>query len=79
VAVKLPQPGLDRITTDPAVQGGVPTVRGMRLSVARVLQILAENPSWDDLRADFPELEPEDIRQVLDYAARAVQHDASAA
>jgi uncharacterized protein (DUF433 family) len=79
VTVKLPQPDLDRITTDPAVQGCAPTVRGMRLSVARVLQILAENPSWDDLRADYPELEPEDIRQVLDYAARAVQHDASAA
>ena len=77
--MKLPQPGLERITVDPAVQGGAPTVRGMRLTVARVLQILAENPSWDDLRADFPELEPEDIRQVLDYAARAVQHDASAA
>jgi uncharacterized protein (DUF433 family) len=77
--LKLPQPDLDRITMDPTVQGGAPTVRGMRLSVARVLQILAENPSWDDLRADYPELEPEDIRQVLDYAARAVQHDASAA
>ncbi len=61
------------------MQGGAPSVRGMRLSVARVLQLLAENPSWDDLRADYPELEPEDIRQVLDYAARAVQHDASAA
>ncbi len=51
----------------------------MRLTVARVLQVLAENPSWDDLRADYPELETEDIRQVLDYAARAVHGDASAA
>jgi uncharacterized protein (DUF433 family) len=75
--VKLPHPDLDRITTDAKVQGGAPSVRAMRLTVARVLQILAENPSWDALRADFPELEPEDIRQVLDYAAKAVQYDSS--
>jgi len=41
----------------------------MRLSVQRVLEILASNPSWDDLRQDYPELEPEDIRQALAYAA----------
>ena len=74
-----PQPDLDRITVDPKIQGGAPSIRGMRLTVARVLQVLAENPSWDDLRADYPELEAEDIRQVLDYAARAVHGDASAA
>lgn len=63
-------PGFDRITTDEQILGGRPCVRGLRLSVQRVLAILAENPSWDDLRADYPELQPEDIEQVLRFAAR---------
>jgi uncharacterized protein (DUF433 family) len=54
--------GFDRITTDPGMLGGKPCIRGMRLSVHRVLEILAENPGWDDLRQDYPELEAEDIR-----------------
>ena len=64
--------GFDRITSDPDVLGGRPCIRGMRLSVERVLQILAENPSWDDLEADYPELEEEDIRQALTFAASQV-------
>ena len=47
----------------------------MRLSVQRVLEILAENPSWDDLRADYPELEPEDVRQALAFAAAALGNE----
>lgn len=62
-------PGLDRITTDPALLDGQPCVRGMRLSVQRVLEVLAEHPSWDELRADYPELSEEDVRQVLGFAA----------
>jgi len=59
----------DRITTDPEMMGGKPCIRGMRLSVQRVLEILALNPSWDELRLDYPELEEEDIRQALGFAA----------
>lgn len=62
-------PGFDRITADPDVLGGVPCVRGTRLSVRRVLEILSLNPSWDELRADFSALEEEDVRQVLAFAA----------
>ena len=62
----------DRITADTAVLNGKPCVRGMRLSVERVLEVLAQNPSWDDLRQDYPELEPEDIRQVLAFAAASL-------
>lgn len=62
--------GFDRITARPDVLGGKPCIRDMRLSVQRVLEILADNPSWEDLRADYPELEPEDIQQALAYAAR---------
>jgi uncharacterized protein (DUF433 family) len=66
----VPVEGFDRITADPQILGGKQCVRGMRLSVQRVLEILADNPSWDELRADYPELESEDVRQVLAYAAR---------
>ena len=52
--------------------GGKPCIRGMRLSVQRVLEILADNPRWDDLRQDYPELEEEDIRQALAFAAAAL-------
>lgn len=59
----------DRITSDPAVMNGQPCIRGMRLTVRRVLEALAIYPSWDDLRVEYPELEPEDIRQALAFAA----------
>ncbi|MBI4605933.1 MAG: DUF433 domain-containing protein [Planctomycetes bacterium] len=64
--------GFDRITSDPAILGGKPCIRGMRLSVQRVLEILAEDPSRDDLREDYPDLEDEDIRQALAFAAAAL-------
>jgi uncharacterized protein (DUF433 family) len=64
--------GFDRITADPAVLDGKPCVRGMRLSVQRVLDVLASNPSWADLRKDYPELEEEDVRQVLGFAAASL-------
>ena len=63
---------LDRITCDPAVLNGQPTIRGMRLTVKRVLSVLAANPSWDELRRDYPELEPDDIRQALEYAVASI-------
>ena len=67
-----PVPALDRITVTPTILGGKPCVRGMRLSVERVLAILAENPSWSDLQQNYPELEAEDVRQVLAFAAALV-------
>ena len=59
----------DRITSNPAVLGGQPTIRGMRLAVRRVVEALALYPNWDDLRAEYPELAPDDIRQALEFAA----------
>ena len=61
---------LDRITSDPNIFSGQPSIRGMRLSVRRVIEALAVYPNWDDLRREYPELEPEDIRQALEFAAR---------
>jgi uncharacterized protein (DUF433 family) len=64
--------GFDRITADPAMLGGKPCIRGMRISVKQVLNILATNPSWDDLREDYPELDSEDVRQALAFAAASL-------
>lgn len=60
----------DKITSNPAVLNGQPTIRGMRLTVRRVIEALAVWPNWDDLCREYPELEPEDIRQALAFAAR---------
>lgn len=60
----------DRITCNPSLLNGQPTIRGMRLSVRRVIEALAVYPDWADLRREYPELEPEDIRQALEFAAQ---------
>ena len=59
----------DRITCDPVVLGGQPCIRGMRLTVRRVLEALATYPDRKELHAEYPELEDDDIRQALEYAA----------
>lgn len=59
----------DRITSDPAQLNGQPCIRGLRLTVRRVLETLATYPDRNQLRAEYPELEDEDIRQALEYAA----------
>jgi uncharacterized protein (DUF433 family) len=59
----------DRINVDPAILGGQPTVRGMRLTVRRVVEAVALYPNRDELFAEYPELEPEDVRQALEFAA----------
>ena len=66
-------PGFDLITSDPAILGGKPCVRGMRLSVQRVLEIVAAYSDRAAIRADFPELEDEDIRQALRFAAGLIE------
>jgi len=59
---------LSRITADPQIFGGKPVVRGMRISVEHVLALLAAGETSEAIRADFPELEPEDIAACLSYA-----------
>lgn len=59
----------DRITSDPAILSGQPCIRGLRLTVRRVLEALATYADRNELRAEYPELEDEDIRQALEYAA----------
>ena len=59
----------DRITVDPAKMNGQPCIRGMRLTVRRVLEALATLGHVADVKQEYPELEDEDIRQALEYAA----------
>ena len=59
----------DRITSDPARLGGEPCIRDLRLTVRRVLEAIATYPDREQLRREYPELEDEDIRQALAYAA----------
>jgi uncharacterized protein (DUF433 family) len=59
----------DRITIEPGKMNGQPCIRGLRITVRRVLEILAAQPSREELAADYPDLEDEDIRQALEFAA----------
>ncbi|MBX3388400.1 MAG: DUF433 domain-containing protein [Phycisphaeraceae bacterium] len=59
----------DRITVNPAIQNGQPCIRGQRLTVRRVVEAVALYPDRAELHREFPELEEEDIRQALAYAA----------
>jgi uncharacterized protein (DUF433 family) len=60
----------DRITINPKVMNGQPCLRNMRLTVKRVVEAVALYPDWNDLKAEYPELEREDIYQALAFAAR---------
>lgn len=59
----------DRITIDPARMNGQPCVRNLRLTVRRVVEAVATYPNRLDLKREYPELDDEDVRQALIYAA----------
>ena len=59
----------DRITFDPTVMGGRACVRGMRITVALVVNLVANGMSAEDIIREYPDLEREDIRQSLQYAS----------
>ena len=67
----------DRITADPAIMLGAPTVRGTRITVAAVLGQLAAGASREDLLLDYPSLSPDDVYAALAYAAEAVPSERS--
>jgi uncharacterized protein (DUF433 family) len=68
---------LDRITWNPRQMNGQPCIRGMRLTVRRVLEAVAFYPNRDDLYRNYLELEPEDVRQALAFAAANLVDEAS--
>jgi uncharacterized protein (DUF433 family) len=65
---------LDRISFNPEQCGGRPCIRGMRIRVKDVLDLLAAGLSEGDILKDYPDLLPEDIRACLQYAAAQVSH-----
>ncbi|MEM8640883.1 MAG: DUF433 domain-containing protein [Cyanobacteria bacterium P01_G01_bin.54] len=60
---------LDRITSNPNRMNGQPCIRNLRLTVRRVIELLATYPDREELHQEFPELEEDDIRQALIFAA----------
>lgn len=60
---------LDRITSNPNRMNGQPCIRNLRLTVRRVIELLATYPEREELSQEFPELEEEDIRQALIFAS----------
>jgi len=62
-----------RITVNPAQMGGVPCIRGLRIPVATVVAMVADGMTEDEILHQYPDLEREDIREALRYAAEAVR------
>lgn len=69
---------LDRVTVDPNICLGQPTLRGTRITVSVVLKMLAGGKSIQDVLAAYPELEAEDVQQAIRYAAWVVSDQISA-
>jgi uncharacterized protein (DUF433 family) len=65
----------DRITVEPGKCGGKPCIRGMRITVRRVLELLATYPDRTALLGEYPFLDPEDLQQALRYAAATVDDE----
>lgn len=63
----------ERITVDPDRMGGLPCIRGLRVPVATVVAMVADGMSVDDILADLPYLEAEDVAEALRYASAAVR------
>lgn len=66
-------PRLSRITRDPAVMGGKPCIRGLRVTVGTVVGLVASGHTDDEILREYPYLEPGDIREALAYAARRAE------
>ncbi len=65
---------MNRITIDPEQCGGRPCIRGMRIRVVDVIDLLANGLTNDQVLAELPDLEPEDIHACLRYASRKLNH-----
>ena len=70
----MPNPLFDRITIEPGKCGGRPCLRGMRIRVKDVLDLLSHGASHVEIIEDFPELEEDDIRAALAWAAAQAGH-----
>ena len=70
---------LSRITLNPKQCGGRPCIRGMRIRVIDILDFLANGLSFDEILEELPDLEREDIKEAIQYAARGIDHPVIAA
>jgi uncharacterized protein (DUF433 family) len=66
---------LERITLNPDILAGKPTIRGLRISVEQIMKALANDVPVDDLLSDYPELERADVLACLGYAAQLVSDE----
>jgi uncharacterized protein (DUF433 family) len=66
---------LQRITSDPAICGGKPCIRGLRFPVSRLLGLMAAGETAESILASYPYLEAEDIREALRYAALLAEEE----
>jgi len=62
-----------RITVDPDLMAGVPTIRGLRIPVAAVVSMVADGMTAEEICATSPDLTPEDVAEALRYAAEPVR------
>ncbi len=65
--------GFDRITSDPSILGGKACIRGMRISVSLIVNLVANGMAVEEILNEYPDLEAEDIQQALRYAAWATE------
>jgi uncharacterized protein (DUF433 family) len=63
----------DRITVDPDLMGGQPTIRGLRVPVATVVAMVADGMTADEIVAELPDLTRDDVSEALHYAAETLQ------
>lgn len=63
---------LDRITYDPAILGGKPIIKGTRISVQFILELLSAEMSIDDILVEYPHLTREDVLAAINYAAKTI-------
>lgn len=66
--------GFDRITFDPNILGGKACIRGIRISVSLIVNLVADGMTAPKIVAEYPDLEDEDVEQALKYAASVVNH-----
>lgn len=69
------QTRFSRITVNPEIMNGQPCIRGTRLTVKRVVEAVALYPDRSQLKAEYPELQDDDIREALDFAARSLDDE----
>lgn len=65
---------LKRITVEPGKCGGRPCIRGMRMRVTDILQLLSADASYEEILEDYPDLERDDILAAIAYAAHQTDH-----